>query len=91
MLGGITGNLIDRIRVGWVTDFFDFYLYRFHWPAFNVADAICAGFCLRFIVVYRWHDEDPRANRCQRDLSGKIKSDGFRIGILYFCRPYRDR
>ncbi|HET9476355.1 MAG TPA: signal peptidase II [Dehalococcoidia bacterium] len=35
MLGGAAGNLIDRIRVGRVTDFIDF---RF-WPAFNVADS----------------------------------------------------
>jgi signal peptidase II len=35
MLGGAAGNLIDRIRVGRVTDFVDF---RF-WPAFNVADS----------------------------------------------------
>jgi signal peptidase II len=35
MLGGAAGNLIDRIRLGRVTDFIDF---RF-WPAFNVADS----------------------------------------------------
>jgi signal peptidase II len=40
LLGGIIGNLIDRIRLGYVIDFIDF---RF-WPAFNVADiAITAG------------------------------------------------
>jgi signal peptidase II len=35
MLGGAVGNLLDRIRLGRVTDFIDFPL----WPAFNVADA----------------------------------------------------
>lgn len=35
MLGGAAGNLLDRIRLGRVTDFIDFPL----WPAFNVADA----------------------------------------------------
>ncbi len=35
MLGGATGNLIDRIRLGRVTDFIDFPM----WPAFNVADS----------------------------------------------------
>jgi len=34
-LGGAAGNLIDRIRVGEVTDFINFNF----WPAFNVADA----------------------------------------------------
>lgn len=42
--GGAIGNLIDRVRIGAVIDFLDFYLGRYHWPAFNVADsAICVG------------------------------------------------
>ena len=36
LIGGAAGNLIDRIRLGAVTDFIKFP----HWPAFNVAD-IC--------------------------------------------------
>ena len=39
ILGGAVGNLIDRIRLGEVIDFLDFYLGSYHWPAFNVADA----------------------------------------------------
>ena len=39
VLGGSLGNLLDRVRLGHVTDFLDF---RF-WPAFNLADV--------FIVV----------------------------------------
>ena len=35
MLGGAAGNLLDRIRLGRVTDFVDFP----HYPAFNVADS----------------------------------------------------
>ncbi|MBI2912459.1 MAG: signal peptidase II, partial [Chloroflexi bacterium] len=35
MLGGAAGNLLDRIRLGRVTDFIDFP----HYPAFNVADS----------------------------------------------------
>ena len=42
--GGAVGNLIDRIRFGSVVDFLDFYIGRYHWPAFNVADsAIVVG------------------------------------------------
>ena len=42
MMGGIAGNLIDRIRFGWVTDFLDFQFGSYHYPSFNVADsAIC--------------------------------------------------
>lgn len=37
--GGAIGNLIDRIRLGEVVDFLDFYVGSYHWPAFNVADS----------------------------------------------------
>lgn len=44
ILGGAIGNVIDRIRLGAVVDFLDFYVGKHHWPAFNVADsAICVG------------------------------------------------
>jgi len=36
--GGAVGNLIDRIRLGVVVDFLDFYVNAAHWPAFNIAD-----------------------------------------------------
>jgi signal peptidase II len=44
ILGGAVGNLIDRTRYGAVTDFLDFYVGTYHWPAFNLADsAITVG------------------------------------------------
>lgn len=47
ILGGALGNLWDRIQLGYVIDFLDFYVKHWHWPAFNVADsAICIGACL---------------------------------------------
>ena len=39
ILGGAIGNLIDRLHYGWVVDFIDFSIGKFHWPAFNVADS----------------------------------------------------
>ncbi len=38
ILAGAIGNLIDRITIGKVVDFLDFYISKYHWPAFNVAD-----------------------------------------------------
>ena len=47
ILGGALGNLADRVRLGYVTDFLDVYLSDHHWPAFNVADSsICVGVSL---------------------------------------------
>jgi len=39
ILGGAVGNLIDRLRLGEVIDFIDFFIGSFHWPAFNAADS----------------------------------------------------
>ncbi len=46
LFGGAVGNLIDRIRLGIVVDFFDFHI----WPVFNIADiAIVCGVA---IIIY---------------------------------------
>ncbi len=39
ILGGAIGNLIDRVRQGYVVDFIDFHYQDWHWPAFNIADS----------------------------------------------------
>ena len=46
---GIAGNCTDRIARGEVVDFLLFYIGRYHWPAFNVAD-ICIS-CGVFVFV----------------------------------------
>lgn len=54
IFGGAIGNLIDRVRFGYVTDFVDVRLWRdFHWPAFNVADsAITVGSIVLVIFIF---------------------------------------
>jgi signal peptidase II len=56
LIAGIIGNLADRIRLGYVVDFLDFYWGRSHFPAFNVADsAICVATLL--LILAQWvHD-----------------------------------
>lgn len=51
ILGGAIGNLIDRVRLGFVVDFIDWhYVDRWHFPTFNIADvAITIGLGLLFI------------------------------------------
>ena len=39
ILGGAAGNLIDRLTLGYVVDFFDVFWRGWHFWAFNVADA----------------------------------------------------
>lgn len=39
ILGGAIGNLIDRFRLDYVVDFFDFYYQNSHFATFNVADS----------------------------------------------------
>lgn len=39
MIGGILGNVIDRVLYGHVVDFIDIHLPGYRWPAFNVADS----------------------------------------------------
>jgi signal peptidase II len=42
LCGGALGNLLDRMRHGWVVDFFDVHIsaYNLRWPVFNVADSL---------------------------------------------------
>lgn len=55
MVGGAIGNVIDRIKTGYVVDFFDFRI----WPVFNMADAaiVCGVGCIIFTMIYL-HKED---------------------------------
>lgn len=48
MMGGAVGNLIDRVRLGFVIDFFDFTLIDF--PVFNVSDCFITVGAIIFAV-----------------------------------------
>ena len=50
IFGGAIGNLIDRIRFGNVVDFLDFYVSKYHWPAFNIADSAITIGILIFVL-----------------------------------------
>ncbi len=48
LIGGSSSNLVDRIRLGHVTDFLDFR----YWPSFNLADAfIVVGVGVLFAAI----------------------------------------
>ena len=57
LFGGILGNLIDRICFGYVKDFFDFKIFGYDFPVFNIADiAIVFGVILMIIAIIRGED-----------------------------------
>ena len=52
ILAGALGNFIDRIFRGFVIDFIDIYIGKYHWPAFNIADScITLGFMVLMINI----------------------------------------
>ncbi len=54
--GGAIGNVIDRIRMGEVIDFIQWYVKSWYWPSFNVADsAISVGVALLAIDMLFLH------------------------------------
>ena len=53
LLAGIAGNVVDRLRLGFVVDFIDVQFGSWHYPTFNVADmAICVGAGLLIIDMF---------------------------------------
>ena len=62
ILGGVFGNLIDRIIKGYVIDFLDFKIFNYDYPVFNIADiAIVVGVILLGYAIIR--KEDKCGNR----------------------------
>jgi signal peptidase II len=53
-MGGAVGNLIDRVRLGYVVDYLDVFVGDYHWPMFNLADsAISIGAAIVLFASFR--------------------------------------
>lgn len=50
LIGGIVGNLIDRVIYGYVVDYLDFNIFGYNFPIFNFAD-ICIVISVVLILV----------------------------------------
>ena len=55
IIGGGLGNILDRVRLGYVVDMFCFQFMEF--PVFNVADICIDAGCALGIVYYLWFYE----------------------------------
>ena len=54
IIGGIVGNLFDRIFLGYVIDFIDFRIFGYNYPVFNLADSfIVIGIIIMAIISIR--------------------------------------
>lgn len=64
IMGGAVGNLWDRVARGRVIDFLLFYVKRYQWPVFNLADSaivVGAGLLVLEILFTRSHAELPHS------------------------------
>lgn len=61
ILAGAIGNLYDRLTIGKVVDFIDWYYQDYHWPAFNIADSvILVGAVL--MLIDGFFDKEEKSN-----------------------------
>ena len=64
LLGGIVGNLFDRIFYGEVVDFISFKIIGYNFPVFNLADAfIVLGACMLVFVIIKGDQNEVRSKR----------------------------
>lgn len=56
LVGGILGNLIDRIHYGYVIDFLDFNFLSYSFPVFNIAD-MCIVISGILLIIKVWKEE----------------------------------
>jgi len=67
VIGGSLSNLLDRVRVGYVTDFLDLR----YWPAFNLADSFIVIGVLVLLGALVFAEREPRRPRSVRDATAR--------------------
>ena len=66
LLGGIIGNLIDRVFLGYVRDFLSFKIISYQYPIFNFADvSIVLGVFLLIIAIIKGEDKNENSSRAK--------------------------
>ena len=67
VIGGSLSNLLDRVRLGYVTDFLDLR----YWPAFNLADSFIVIGVLVLLAALVFAEREPRRPRPVRDATAR--------------------
>lgn len=72
LISGALGNIIDRLRFGYVIDMFDFCLINF--PVFNVADiyVTCSIFIIFILLMFKYDEKELEALLKKE----KVENDG---------------
>lgn len=70
VLGGAIGNLVDRVRLGYVVDFVHVFWREHQWPDFNVADsAITVGVALLVLDILFSPGPSPEGGKADIDAA----------------------
>lgn len=61
LIAGIMGNFIDRLARGYVIDFFDFKIFNYYFPVFNIADIlIVVSVIIMVICCFRGDESENK-------------------------------
>ena len=64
LIGGMLGNFIDRLFLGYVRDFLDFKIFNYNYPVFNIGDmGIVIGIILIIIATIKGEDESDNKSK----------------------------
>ena len=67
LIGGIIGNLIDRIIYGYVIDYLDFNIFGYNYPVFNLADSMIVISIILLILFINKGDTYDSRKRSQKN------------------------
>jgi signal peptidase II len=62
LIGGVVGNLIDRVVYGGVIDYLDFTIFNYNFPVFNLADS-CIVISAALMIISLKGEQDGNKNR----------------------------
>lgn len=78
LIGGALGNIVDRMRMGYVVDFLDFHFGSYHFPTFNIADsALTCGQALLIIklLFFEQHSSQNEETAEEASSTESTKTD----------------